>query len=54
MVDLFINYWPKFFQGVLLTLELTFIGGLIAALMSPPLAMLRLNGSWIIQMPLRL
>jgi polar amino acid transport system permease protein len=54
MVDLLINYWPKFFQGVLLTLELTFIGGLIAALMSPPLAMLRLNGGWIIQMPLRL
>lgn len=46
-------YWPRLAEGVVITLQLTFIGALIAAIMSPPLAILRLNANWA-QIPLRI
>ncbi len=49
-----LTYWPKFLEGTLVTLQLTFFGVTIAALLSPPLAMLRLKGPRAVQIPLRI
>jgi polar amino acid transport system permease protein len=51
--DIIINFWPKFLEGAIITLELAFIGGLIAAILSPPLAIWRLNAGWVFQAVLR-
>lgn len=51
--ELLVTFWPKFVDGIFITLELTFFGALIAAVISPPLAILRLSGHWT-QIPLRI
>ena len=54
MFDLLINYWPKYLDGAVMTLQLTFFSVVIAALLSLPLAMVRQAGARIYQWPIRL
>lgn len=53
-LELLIKYWPKLLDGTLMTLKLTFMGVIIAALISPWLALWRVYGSTLSQAPLRL
>jgi polar amino acid transport system permease protein len=46
--------WPRLLDGAIVTLELTFLGALIAAIFAPALALWRVNGSAWGQAPLRL
>lgn len=48
------TYWPKLFSGTIMTLELTFLGALIAGAISPWFALVRANGSPAFQAPFRL
>lgn len=52
--EIIIKYWPKLLDGTLMTLKLTFLSVLIAAIISPFLALTRANASPIAQAPLRL
>ena len=54
MLELLITYAPKFFDGALMTLKLTFISVSIAALLSLPLAILRRSKNSALQLPIRL
>lgn len=51
---IFVTFWPKLAEGVAVTLQLTFFGAAIAAMLAPPLAMLRLKSGWPVQLPLRI
>lgn len=53
LIDTFLVNWPKLLDGVTTTLALTGLGALIAAVVAPPLALLRANGSALAQAPLR-
>ncbi len=48
------QYWPRLLDGAGMTLQLTFCGAFIAALVSPGFALARANGPWAVQAPLRL
>lgn len=50
----FEQYWPRFLDGALLTLKLTFMGALIAALISPVTALIRAWAPPFAQAPLRI
>jgi len=52
--SVFIEYWPRFLDGTLMTLKLTFLGSLIAGLAAPFLALYRLNANIVVQVPLRI
>ena len=52
--DIMVEYWPRLLDGTLMTLKLTFLGALIAALFSPGLALIRANTGPVAQAPLRL
>ena len=54
MIETFLANAPKLLDGAATTLTLTGLGALIAALISPPLALLRAYGSPLAQAPLRL
>tara|TARA_B100000767_G_scaffold205320_1_gene192122 strand:- start:937 stop:1650 length:714 start_codon:yes stop_codon:yes gene_type:complete len=47
------RYWPELISGTLMTLKLTMIGALLAAIISPGLALIRTNASLVMQAPLR-
>ena len=49
-----IEYWPRFLDGTLMTLKLTFLGALIAGLAAPFLALYRLNANVVVQVTLRI
>ena len=53
-IEILSNYWPKLLDGTLMTLKLTFLGALIAGLVSPFFALIRVNASMWAQAPLRL
>lgn len=53
-LEILIEYWPKLLDGTLMTLKLTFMAVIIAALFSPWLALWRVYGSPLSQAPLRL
>ncbi|MCD9149245.1 ABC transporter permease [Pseudophaeobacter flagellatus] len=53
-IDIAIQYWPRLLDGTLMTIKLTFLGALIAALFSPGLALIRANATPVAQAPLRL
>lgn len=53
-LEIIIKYWPKLLDGTLMTLKLTFLSVLVAAIISPFLALARVNASPIAQAPLRL
>lgn len=52
--DIMVEYWPRLLDGTLMTVKLTFLGALIAALFSPGLALIRANTGPVAQAPLRL
>jgi len=52
-LDILIQYWPRLLDGTLMTIKLTFLGALIAAIFSPMFALIRANASPVAQAPLR-
>lgn len=52
--EILIQYWPRLMDGALMTLKLTFLGALIAALFSPGLALVRAHAAPLAQAPLRI
>jgi polar amino acid transport system permease protein len=48
------EFWPQLLSGVGMTLKLTFLGALIAGLIAPLLALVRMSGGPLVQAPLRL
>lgn len=53
-LEIIVEHWPKLLDGTLMTLKLTFLCTLIAAIISPFLSLIRANASLISQTPLRL
>lgn len=53
-LELLVQYWPRLLDGTLMTIKLTLLGALIAALMSPAFALIRVHASPVAQAPLRL
>ncbi|NRB20391.1 MAG: ABC transporter permease [Rhodobacteraceae bacterium] len=53
-MDILLQYWPRLLDGTLMTIKLTLMGALIAGLISPFLALIRVQASPIAQAPLRL
>lgn len=53
-VAILMTYWPRLLHGALVTLELAFSGALLAAMISPWLALVRANAGHAAQFPLRL
>ncbi|MCK0138646.1 ABC transporter permease [Aliiroseovarius sp. F47248L] len=53
-MDIFLQYWPRLLDGTLMTIKLTLLGALIAGMVSPFFALVRVQASPIAQAPLRL
>lgn len=53
-VEILQDYWPRLLDGTLMTLKLTFLGALIAGMISPFFALVRVQASGVAQAPLRL
>ncbi|UWQ47196.1 ABC transporter permease [Leisingera aquaemixtae] len=53
-LDILAQYWPRLLDGTLMTIKLTLLGALIAALVSPAFALIRVHASPMAQAPLRL
>ncbi len=52
-LDILAEYWPRFLNGTLMTLKLTGMGVLIAAIVSPFFALLRTDAPVYVRIPLR-
>lgn len=48
------EYWPRLLDGALMTLQLTFSGAIIAGILAPGLALIRVNAGVLAQAPLRI
>jgi polar amino acid transport system permease protein len=53
-IEILVEYWPRLLDGTLMTLKLTFLGALIAGLVAPGFALIRVYASPLAQSPLRL
>lgn len=53
-LDVLMTYWPRFLDGTLMTLKLTGMGILIAAVVSPFFALLRTDSPLYVRIPLRI
>ncbi len=53
-LDVITEYWPRLLDGTLMTIKLTLLGALIAAVFSPGFALIRNHASPVAQAPLRL
>ena len=53
-VDVLLEAWPRLLDGTMMTLKLTLLGVLIAAAVSPVLALVRANAGPAAQVPLRI
>ncbi|WP_323781441.1 ABC transporter permease [Leisingera sp.] len=53
-LEVLAQYWPRLLDGTLMTIKLTLLGALIAALVSPAFALIRVHASPRAQAPLRL
>ncbi|KIC39022.1 ABC transporter permease [Ruegeria sp. ANG-R] len=53
-IEIITQYWPRLLDGTLLTIKLTLLGALIAGLVSPAFALIRVHASPMAQAPLRL
>jgi polar amino acid transport system permease protein len=53
-IDIITTYWPLLLSGAAITLNLTFLGALLAGALAPMLALARVNGGPVVQAPLRL
>lgn len=49
-----VNYWPRFLDGALMTLQLTGLGALMAGFIAPFFALARVSSPAVVQWPLRL
>jgi polar amino acid transport system permease protein len=52
--DIILQYWPRLLDGTLMTIKLTLMGTLIAGIVSPFFALIRVQASPMAQAPLRL
>ncbi|MFP7674571.1 ABC transporter permease [Marivita sp. S0852] len=52
-IEILIEYWPRLLDGTVMTIKLTFLGALIAALVSPGLALIRVQAPVMLQVPVR-
>lgn len=52
--EILIQYWPRLLDGTLMTIKLTLLGALIAGMVSPFFALVRVQASPLAQAPLRL
>ncbi|MBL1437805.1 MAG: ABC transporter permease [Rhodobacteraceae bacterium] len=52
--DILLEYWPRLLDGTLMTIKLTLLGAMIAAIVSPFFALVRTQASPVAQAPLRL
>ncbi|MFD2740665.1 ABC transporter permease [Sulfitobacter aestuarii] len=53
-MEILLQYWPRLLDGTLMTIKLTLMGALIAAAVSPMLALIRVQAPMTAQAPLRL
>lgn len=53
-IDVLVQYWPRLLDGTLMTIKLTLLGALIAAVVSPFFALIRVQTPMAVQAPLRL
>lgn len=53
-IDVISAYWPRLIDGTLMTIRLTLMGAFIAALVSPWLALVRVNAPMAVQAPIRI
>lgn len=53
-IELLLLYWPKYLEGIWITIQLAGIGAILAALLAPPLALVRIHGPAIVQAPVRI
>nr|WP_319388160.1 ABC transporter permease [uncultured Cohaesibacter sp.] len=54
LIEILTQYWPKIIDGAGITLLLTGMGAVLAAIFAPLLALIRAQGSALAQMPVRL
>ncbi|WP_120502408.1 ABC transporter permease [Roseovarius sp. EL26] len=52
-IELLIQYWPKYLEGLWVTIQLAGIGAILAAIIAPGLALVRLNGPAMFSVPVR-
>lgn len=52
-IDIITDYWPRLLDGSLMTIKLTLMGALLAGILSPIFALIRVNASAMAQAPLR-
>lgn len=52
--EILLQYWPRLLDGTVMTLKLTGLGALIAGLVSPWFALVRVSAPFAVQAPLRL
>ena len=52
-IGIIIRFWPDFLEGLWVTVQLAGFGALMASILAPPLALVRLHGHWALQMPVR-
>ncbi|PIE13478.1 MAG: ABC transporter permease [Rhodobacterales bacterium] len=53
-IEVLLQYWPRLLDGTLMTIKLTLLGALIAALFAPAFALIRVQGPMVLQAPLRI
>ena len=53
-IELLLLYWPKYLEGIWITIQLAGIGAIMAALLAPPLALVRIHGPAIAKAPVRI
>ena len=53
-IEIITQYWPRLLDGTLMTIKLTLLGALIAGMVSPFFALIRVQASPLAQAPLRL
>ncbi len=52
-MEILLQYWPKYLEGLWVTVQLAGIGALLAAVLAPPLALVRLHGPMLFSIPVR-
>ncbi|WP_261842170.1 ABC transporter permease [Aliamphritea ceti] len=52
-LEIISSFWMDYYDGLMITLQLSAIGALLAGVLSLPLALARLHAHWMLQLPLR-
>lgn len=53
-IEILVDYWPRLWDGTLMTIKLTLLGAMIAAVFSPAFALIRVQAPMAAQAPLRI